>query len=222
MFNRKSIAEKNHSGFTLLELMISIAIIGIMIFILMAVLRIGFRTVGAGEKKMNALERARTSLNILDAQIQSAFPLTHEENGEKVSSLKGGRDSLELATNFSIWEGEKGYVIVSYQVAEGTGGKKALTASETAIGHAEKRSLTLLDFFDNLYFEYYFKDPTEEEGKWVDQWTDKILSPEKIRLHLVSGKKDLALIMPLRASGAGSSTLVQSPPPSPLMKQPGR
>jgi general secretion pathway protein J len=213
---------KNHSGFTLLELMISIAIIGIMIILLMAVLRIGFRTVGAGEKKMDSLERVRTSLNIIDAQIQSTFPLTYEENGERISYLKGSRESLELATNYSLWEGEKGYVLVSYQVTEGTAGKRALTASENCIGHANKRSLTLLDYFDNLYFEYYTKDPTEEEGKWTEQWTEKTLTPEKIRLHLVSGKKDVALIIPMRSGGAGKSITVQSPPQSPLMKNPGR
>ena len=42
---------KKESGFTLLELMISIAIVGIMVFILMAVLRLGFRSVEAGEKR---------------------------------------------------------------------------------------------------------------------------------------------------------------------------
>jgi hypothetical protein len=205
-----------------LELLISIAIIGIMIFILMAVLRLGFRTVGSGEKKMDSLERARTSLNIIDAQVQSGFPLTYEENGEKLNVLQGSRESLELATNYSIWEGEKGYVIVSYQVIETTGGKKALTVSEKAIGHANKQSLILLDLFDDLYFEYYYRDPTEEEGKWVDQWTEKTLSPEKIRLHLVNGKKDLAVIFPLRAGGGRPLSLVQSPIQSPLIKKPLR
>jgi prepilin-type N-terminal cleavage/methylation domain-containing protein len=221
MVNQRSIRKNDQSGFTLLELMISIAIIGIMIFILMAVLRLGLRAVGAGEKKMDALERTRTSLNIIDAQIQSGLPLTYEENGERISYLKGSRESLELATNYSIWEGEKGYVIVSYRVTEGTGGKKALTVSEKAIGHGDKRSLVLLDFFDNLYFEYYYKAPTEEEGKWIDEWTEKTLTFEKIRLHLVSGQKDVALIIPVRV-GANPSSSVQSTPSSPLMKRPGR
>jgi hypothetical protein len=56
----------------------------------------------------------------------------------------------------------------------------------------------LLDNFDEIYFEYFYKDPTEEEGKWVEEWTDTANIPEKIRLHLVSGQRDLSFIIPVR------------------------
>jgi hypothetical protein len=35
----------------------------------------------------------------------------------------------------------------------------------------------------------------------VDQWTEDALLPEKIKLHLLSGRKDRSLIIPLRTKG---------------------
>ena len=78
---------KKSPGFTLLELMISIVILGIMILILMGGLRLGYRSVEAGEKKMGTLERVRATMNLMDAQIQSEIPLTYEADGEKKGGL---------------------------------------------------------------------------------------------------------------------------------------
>src|SRR3989304_6144706 len=44
-------------GFTLLELLISIVMLGIMILIVTGAMRLGFRSVDAGEKKAESLER---------------------------------------------------------------------------------------------------------------------------------------------------------------------
>jgi general secretion pathway protein J len=191
-------SSKDSAGFTLLELMISISIMGIIIIILMGVLRLGLRSVEAGEKKIAALERVRAALTTIEFQIQSALPLTHEVNGETKHYFKGERTSLEFSTNTSIWEGDIGYSLVSYRLTEGDGGKWALLASESRVGQGTKREIKLLDRLDDLYFEYFYKDPTAEQGKWVDQWTDGSPIPEKIQLHWTAQGKALALIIPMK------------------------
>jgi len=192
---------KKSPGFTLLELMISIVILGIMLLILMGGLRLGYRSVEAGEKKMGALERVRATLNLIDAQIQSEIPLTYEADGERKYYFKGERRSLELSTNYSLWGGEKGYVVVSYEVTGDSQGKKILSAREFTPGREDKKELKLVGGFDDIHFEYFYRDPTEEEGQWVEQWTEDTLLPEKIKLHLISGRKDQSLIIPLRTKG---------------------
>jgi hypothetical protein len=42
--------------------------------------------------------------------------------------------------------------------------------------------------------------------------------PEKIKLHMVNGDKDLSLIIPMRAGGGGTG-VVAAAPSSPLMKK---
>ncbi len=109
---------------------------------------------------------------------------------------------MQFSTNYSIWGGQKGYVIVTYRVETGDLGKQVLYASENIVGIENKRDAKLFDAFDKIYFEYFYKDPTEEQGKWIEQWTDDTAIPEKVRLHLVDRTKDLAMIIPVRVQGA--------------------
>jgi general secretion pathway protein J len=201
-------------GFTLLELLISILILGIIIVIVAGAMRLGFRSVDAGEKKAESLERFMSSLNIIDSQIQSLLPLTSNEEGNEEgtvnSNFTGSRESLQFSTNYSIWGVQKGYVTVSYDVSSEDTGKPVLYATENIMGTEDSRETKLLDSFDEIYFDYFYKDPTEEEGKWVEEWTDATTLPEKIRLHLVTGQRDLSLIIPVRVrqSIIQSSTVI--------------
>ncbi len=198
---------KRESGFTLLELMISIAIVGIMVFLLMAVLRLGFRSVEAGEKKIESLGRIKASLNVIDAQIQSEIPLTFDQDGEKQYYFKGQPDSLEFSTNYSIWEGEKGFVVVTYQVISDDRGKRTLQASENRVGREDRKEIKLLEFFDEMGFEYYYQDPTKEEGQWIKEWTEAGFLPKKILLRLIKDGKDLSVILPLKTEGVLAESL---------------
>lgn len=189
---------KSEKGFTLLELLISIVMLGIIILIVTGAMRLGFRSVDAGEKKAESLERFKASLNIIDSQIQSLFPIMYNEEGTVNSNFTGSRESLQFSTNYSIWGVQKGHVTVSYNVSSEDTGKPVLYASESIMGTEGSKDVKLLDNFDEIYFEYFYKDPTEEEGKWVEEWTDTANIPEKIRLHLVSGQRDLSFIIPVR------------------------
>ncbi len=52
-----------------------------------------------------------------------------------------------------------------------------------------------------MSFEYYYQDPTEEEGQWINEWTEAGFLPKKIRLHLIKDRKDLSLILPMKTEG---------------------
>jgi len=206
---------KKSYGFTLLELLISIVMLGIMILIVTGAMRLGFRSVDAGEKKAVSLERFKASLNIIDSQIQSLFPITYNETyneeGTENPNFTGSRESLQFSTNYSIWGVQKGYVTVSYNVSSEDTGKPVLYASESIMGTEGSKDVKLLDNFDDIYFEYFYKDPTEEEGKWVEEWTDTENIPEKIRLHLVSGQRDLSFIIPVRVRVSIARASIETP-----------
>jgi prepilin-type N-terminal cleavage/methylation domain-containing protein len=200
---------RDNRGFTLLELMISIAMLGLIVVIVAAAMRLGIRSVEKGENRINALERIRTSLNTIDSQIQSMIPLTYDDNGEKKPYFSADAGALRFATNYSIWGGEQGYTVVTYTVENDTTGKKTMKASESTVGMSNSRETTLLGSYDNIYFEYFYKGPTDEEGSWTETWTDDANMPQKMKLHLVSGQRDFSMIIPIRtAPPAGTTTAV--------------
>lgn len=193
-------------GFTLLELMISIAVTAVIVIIIAGALRLGLKSVNSGEKRAEGIERVRTSLVIIDSQIQSEMPLTYkDENGALRYYFKGDRTSIEFPTNSSLWGGQTGYVMATYNIEADSNGKPYLSLSENIIGTESRKTAMLLDGFDEIYFEYFHKDPTEENGKWIDQWTDETIIPEKIKLNIIREGREISLIIPMRTKG----TLVQ-------------
>ena len=193
---------KRNAGFTLLELIISITLVAIIVLIVAGAASLGYRSFSTGEKKLNAIERLRASLIIIDAQIQSGVPLTLEDGGVKQYYFVGEQDSLKFSTNHSIWGGQRGYVIVNYRVETDNQGKRTLFASEYKVGMENKKETRLLEGFNEITFDYFRQDATEEEGEWVMQWVDEEMMPTKIRLNLTRGSTSLAYIMPVRVGGA--------------------
>jgi prepilin-type N-terminal cleavage/methylation domain-containing protein len=200
MINNTGCGRLDSRGFTLLELLIAIAMTAIIVVIVAGAMKLSIRSVDRGEKRIDALERIRTSINIVEAQIQSMTGLTYDDNGEKKHYFKAARDSLKFSTDYSIWGGQRGYTVVSYTVVTGNNGKQTMKATENVAGIDNGKDTPLLGSFDKVYFEYYSKGPTDEKGSWVDEWTDDINIPEKVKLHLVSGQNNFALIIPVRAA----------------------
>jgi prepilin-type N-terminal cleavage/methylation domain-containing protein len=229
-------------GFTLLELIISISMLVIIVVIISGAMRLASRSIAAGERKVETLERLRTSLSIINAQIQSATPLMYSDQGGQVlqgtqaakgtqaaqavqgaqgtqtaqaaqgtqstqsiqgaqkSYFKGSRSSLQLSTNYSIWGGQKGYVVVNYRVETNLTGKRSLYASEHIVGIEASRETKLHEGFDDIGFEYFDKGlVVGEPGTWVQEWTNDTTTPTKIRLYLLSGLKERWMVLPLRA-----------------------
>ena len=193
---------KSNVGFTLLELIISITLVAIIVLIVAGAANLGYRSFNSGEKKLNAVERLRASLIIIDAQIQSGVPLTLEDGGVKQYYFVGEQDSLKFSTNHSIWGGQRGYVIVNYRVETDEKGKRTLFASENKVGMEIQKETKLLEGFNEITFDYFRHDVTEEEGEWITQWVDEEMMPTKIRLNLVQGSNSIAYIIPVRVGGA--------------------
>ncbi len=188
----------NNKGFTLLELIISITLLGLIVLITAGTIRLGYGSVNRGETKMETLERIRTSMDIIESQIQSQLPVTYNEDGVKKYLFKGDSKSLEFATNYSIWHGLAGYVSVAYSV-DYDKGKQVLSASETIIGTEDKRETRLLDNFDDISFEYYYKDPTDEIGNWIREWPDDEKMPDKLKINFTRGAQTFSIIVQMRA-----------------------
>lgn len=184
-------------GFTLLELLISLTLLVVVVVIAMGAMRLGSRSVAAGERKMTDRERLRTVLSLIDAQIQSQLPLTYEESGGRKYYFRGDEKTLRFPTSYSIWSGRKGYVIVDYRIEADGSGKEVLSASEQIPGIDGQLSAPLLEA-NGISIDYFYKDPTEEMGKWLELLPDGPIIPEKIRFLLTRGEETLALVFPVR------------------------
>ncbi|MBF0327660.1 MAG: prepilin-type N-terminal cleavage/methylation domain-containing protein [Nitrospirae bacterium] len=201
---------KRSAGFTLLELMLSMTALSLVVVIIAGAMRLGYRAVESGGKKIELLERLRASLNIIDAQIRSQIPLTAGEEESKKYLFKGDRESMSFASNYSIWSGQRGYVMVAYKVSSESD-KFSLYASENVINLKVMNETKLLEGFDEIRFDYFYKEPDAEQGRWTDLWKEENGLPEKVRITMMFDKKSFPLVVPIKAVGTLTPLFGQIP-----------
>lgn len=176
-------------GFTLLEVLIAMTLLMVVVALVATAMRMSIRSVDAGEKKIEALERFRSSVFIVSSQISSQMPLALNDSDqagvEPQVIFKGTKTTMTMPSGYSIWNGRSGFVIVDYAVAPGKKGKLCLKASEVSIGQTLKRETILFDGLDSLSFQYFSKKTDlTGMGQWTDDWDEKKHIPEQIRLDL--------------------------------------
>jgi general secretion pathway protein J len=190
-------------GFTLLELLISIALLSVIVLIVGGAMSMGFRSTESGQKKIDSLERFRTSLNIIESQLQSAFiirrtGITYDDN---FAQFIGDRSSMQFRSLYSLLGGARGPVEVTYVVRQDITGKKVIFGSENLIVFSDPlREIRLIDNASDIYFEYFERGPTDEKGHWTNEWTSKDNLPEKVRLNIDNDGRPFSLIIPLRTA----------------------
>lgn len=188
-------------GFTLLELLISITMIGLIALIVTGAVRLGSRSVDGGEKRIESIERLKNSIEIIESQIMSEIPLSYDDDGNKRYYFQGDKGAVQFATTYSIWGNQKGYVLTSLRVETDSNGKKLLKAKESPLIWGNEAEAVLFEGFDDIYLEYFYKDPTEEEGRWLDEWKEEQDMPEKIKIGLIKERRDFSLILPIPSIG---------------------
>lgn len=198
--SRKMKKSKRNRGFTLLEMIISLSIMGIIILVISGAMRLGVKSMERGERKINGLERIRNSFNIIDAQVQSLFPFRYEEEGTEKIYFRGGEDSLTFTTNYSAWGAEWGYLSVNYRAFRQDNGKVGLQAVEQVLGRERSRSVTLFNSLKGVSFEYLSRRETDEGERfeWLDMWDAADSLPEKIRMHLLFEEGEYSFTFPVR------------------------
>jgi prepilin-type N-terminal cleavage/methylation domain-containing protein len=190
------------AGFTLLEVLISVVLLSVIAVVIGGGMRLGYRAVAKGEKKIERLEMLEKSLAIMDEQVLSAVPLTFtNDDGTKHFYFEGHEHSLTVPTTYSIWSGRNRYVIVEYRVRTNADGTRSLWANERVVMTAVGKDVEMLHGLKDVRFEYFYEDPTEEEGDWVKEWDDEAGIPRKVRIRVVLDKREILLQIPLNARG---------------------
>jgi len=229
---------KRDSGFTLLELVVTLTILGFVLVMVLGLLRLGVTSWERGEAKADHYQKQRIVLNLLSQQVKSSFPYkikAQKAEGDYIGFL-GARDSLRFVSTFSITaKRPEGLVFVIYRVEEGQDSEKLLKVFEKRVLNKdfmeetpeEEKFLTLLGDLSEFGFEYFQEGEEEEEvGEWVESWDgkDKRELPRQMRMIAKWGgeKKEreetlttLVSIPTLRYDdrAAGRTRLVPQPTP---------
>jgi general secretion pathway protein J len=171
------------SGFTLLELLISFTIIGLILVIVFGALRIGARAWEKGEKDVETHQIQRIVLDNMKRQIASTCLREITSKDQKEVFFRGDRESMEFMSRLPMVPTTRsGMVYVNYVVREEEGGKKKrlmLYEKDVVLLDKEKdiHDQDEADFFElipgaeSIEFEY-LKGPEDKDGdpEWQETW----------------------------------------------------
>lgn len=121
------------AGFTLLELLISMTILAVIVSLTFGAFRLGARAWEKGEEKVEAQQRTRIVLALLQEQIAALTVRKVADNGKQAFALRGTPNALEFASYRSLHpDAGPGPFQVRYRIS-GEPGEKTLAFTEKSL-----------------------------------------------------------------------------------------
>jgi prepilin-type N-terminal cleavage/methylation domain-containing protein len=184
---------KRHSpetGFTLLEVLVSVTLVAVMAVGLWALFRISIRSWSRGTGFIDANQHYRSILDAVRKQMASAYPLFSpldmQQGGLTYPIFSGDENNLRFVSLNSLQFRESpGLTYVSYEVTQDAKSEYSLIERETPYTGQPPDDATMetsraTTIFENLVecgFEYFDKgDGGANPPQWVSAWDPQKLN----------------------------------------------
>ena len=201
---------KDCTGFTLVELLISLTILSIILVIVLGAFRVGVRAWEKGEQDVDSNQRSRIVLGLIQQQL-SSIVLKKITIDAQSFILKGDAKSLEFVSMLSLNPGnEFGSVYVKYVVKDKEDKIEGLAFFERNIVFMDKE-FNPEDLDDNDFYELipnaldvsfeYLKPPGEENSyEWQETWGPENASgrPSAVKMILKKEEKTAPITVIVR------------------------
>jgi general secretion pathway protein J len=191
-------------GFTLLELLISIALLALLTTMLFGGLQLGTRQVGRQTDRLDRAARLSLAQGFLRRQLADARPLADPAQAAGIVAFAGERDSLSFVNPAPASAAVGGLESLSVEFADNrdpTAGRLLLRRRSDEPG-AEIRGSVLLDHVRQAEFAYFGVAAAGEAAAWHESWRDMAYLPSLVRLSVAfsDGAVMPELIVALRLS----------------------
>lgn len=201
-------------GFTLVELVIALALIGLITLLLFSGLRLGTRTWEGVEASAERTAEPRVARNFLARALTQVRPARVRTDDEELLVFAGDAQNLEFVSPLSEHVGTPGLYILRLSlededklvltrwllhpdVLDGTdeipaweafdgGGPPELGALDEDLAAGAFGSTLLLDGVDELEIAYFGVEEGDEDPDWFEDWVDQERMPLAVRLRLTT------------------------------------
>lgn len=219
------------TGFTLLEVVVTLTILGLILLIISGAFRLGLSAWEKGESAREGYEKVRTVSRLVCQQIKSSVPYkirTEKAEGDYLG-FEGTPHSLKFVSALPIKAKQpRGFIYAIYEFQEGgeEGGRlvyyeqRVLNKNFFEERPKEELSVSLMEGISDVRFEYFRrgdKDKNWTEG-WVEKWNakDENELPKALRLTITLrdenvGKEEVPLTLLASISANRYEEIVMAP-----------
>ncbi len=178
-------------GFTLLEILLAVALLAVMVLLAMGTLRTAVRAMHSGERVVTQTDSVRIAQEFLRRQISHAMalPFEREEDTGMMYVFEGDESSMRFVSTMPGHLAKGGPHVQELHIARGPKGLQLefthtlLNGYDNASQASAKRPpVMVLDGLAEASFEYRGMTETGELGEWSTQWDAPHASPMMVRM----------------------------------------
>ena len=205
-----------HTGFTLLELLIAMTLLGMILVLLFGGLRLGVRSWDKSQKQVDSLNTVRSLENFLRRELSQTYPyLWKNVPGSRIAFV-GERNKLNFVAQLPSRVGGGGLYQISVKLEQAANAQRILwkhlpVSSQmqdfSALAEAPEMVLAASDFgnVEEIWLTYFGQENENTAPRWVDRWENSTRLPMLIRLQVKltnSGQWPDFVVAPMLSSGA--------------------
>jgi len=179
----------SRKGFTLLEVLIAVAILSIVLTALYSTFFLSSRAMDAMDESMTKLQESRKAIDILRRELEAAY---HNDNNEKTfvkildKDLYGKQATQLEFTAFTTVR--PGLSKISYYMEEKDKKRTLFKKIGSSFGKEESEGTDIIEDLEEFTIEAKYQD------KWVKTWDTGIIKkmPDEIKISLsvmIKGRK---------------------------------
>lgn len=182
---------RRSQGFTLLELLIGMTLVGFILSLLFAGLNLGTRSWEAGEQRMATSSRQAVVVDFIRRAIEQTYPLRWRVGEEDRLAFAGEAESLRFVGTVAMHDGASGNHLIALDLVDGEIGRDLVMRWQLPdpgapgfepIEQAEPK--VLIKAVKEMALAFFGAQSETEDPAWHDQWLDQKTPPELIRLQL--------------------------------------
>jgi general secretion pathway protein J len=178
------------AGFTLVELLVSLAIIAVLSAMVLAGVRLGFQTAAQARARGAGNAAVITAQTVLRDRIESLVPNTRFEFARPIADVRG--DATRFSFSAPAAPAERPASLTRYRLARSEDGQLVLYAlADTtagidpyAPGTAGWSPQVLLTNVERLEIAYFGTLPGEATRDWRSRWIERGNPPELVRVRV--------------------------------------
>ncbi len=175
------------SGFTLLEMVVTLTIFGLILLIIFGAFRLGISAWEKGESSKEEYQKTRAVSQLISRQLKSIVPYkvkTEKAEGDYLA-FDGRARSLKFVSALSMRSKQpEGFVYGIYEFRDGGSKGGRLIAYEQRVlikknffeeDPKEESGVPLIEGISDIRFEYYQEEDSLKSRKegWVEEWNAK-------------------------------------------------
>ncbi len=194
----------NNRGITIVEIILAMSFTVVIMVILFAALRLGYKAQEKGDRRAEETQKVRIIADRIQWLLRGAYPFTAAKSGKQVLYFRGRSDSVGFVTTSVDARGKgpedrAGLKWVSiFADKEGLKITEKVFFLEDIFEEGEGKTYNLEPGIKKLAFEYFDLPENSKTGEWVSDWDEeeKDYLPSAVKVMITYSQNDREIEMP--------------------------